>query len=115
MTAPAHPSAALAGDRAVVNTRVFAVPRAELFAAFSEPARLAAWWGPQGFTNTFSKFDFRPGGDWHLTMRGPDGKVYENVSRFVVTDTPERIVYEHLGPLHWYRMTITLGSSNIAV
>jgi hypothetical protein len=35
MTAPAHPSAALAGDRAVVNTRVFAVPHVELFAAFS--------------------------------------------------------------------------------
>lgn len=109
MTGPANPPTDPAADRAVVNTRVFAVPRAELFGAFSDPARLAAWWGPQGFTNTFAKFEFRPGGDWHLTMRGPDGSLYENVSRFVVTDAPERIVYEHLGPMHWYRMTITLA------
>jgi hypothetical protein len=42
-------------------------------------------------------------------MRGPDGSLYENVSRFVVTDALERIVDEHLVPLHWYRMTITLA------
>jgi uncharacterized protein YndB with AHSA1/START domain len=109
MTAPANPPADPAADRAVVNTRVFDVPRAVLFRAFSDPARLAAWWGPQGFTNTFTKFEFRPGGDWHQAMRGPDGSVYENVSRFVTIDAPERIVFEHLGPMHWYRMTITLA------
>ena len=40
-----------------------ATPRA-VFAAFEEPDRLARWWGPSGFTNTFECFEFRPGGRW---------------------------------------------------
>ena len=30
----------------------------DVFAAFSEANRLAAWWGPDGFTNTFEQFEF---------------------------------------------------------
>ncbi len=69
---------------------------------------MARWWGPAGFANTFHKFEFRPGGEWHLTMHGPDGTDYENVSRFSEIQAPERIVFEHLRPGHWYRMSILL-------
>ena len=37
-----------------------------VFAAFEEE-RLARWWGPDGFTNTFHEFSFTPGGRWSLT------------------------------------------------
>lgn len=93
--------------RTVVNTRVFPVTRAVLFRAFSDQAQLTAWWGPEGFKNTFHRFEFRPGGAWHLTMHGPTGTDYENVSRFIETK-PVRIVYEHLRPGHWYRMAMSL-------
>ena len=55
---------------------------AQVFAAMSDPARVARWWGPDGFKNTIRQFDFRPGGSWLLTMHGPDGKDYPNESRF---------------------------------
>ena len=55
---------------------------AQVFAAMSDPARVARWWGPDGFKNTIHQFDFRPGGSWLLTMHGPDGKDYPNESRF---------------------------------
>lgn len=76
---------------ALVNTRVFAAPREALFAAFSDPARLAQWWGPAGFTNVFHEFDFRPGGRWHFTMRGPDGASYELEKVFAEIVPPARI------------------------
>ena len=35
-----------------------------------DPARIARWWGPAGFTNTIHTFDFRPGGEWRRSA-GP--------------------------------------------
>ncbi len=81
---------------AFVTTRVFPVPADMLFAAFSDPAMLAQWWGPEGFTNTIQEFDFRPGGAWRITMRAPNGAEYPNESRFLEI-TPVRVVFEHIG------------------
>ncbi|MFZ1377696.1 MAG: SRPBCC domain-containing protein [Geothrix sp.] len=54
-----------------------------VYAAIQDPARLARWWGPDGFTNTFHTFEFRPGGSWLFTMHGPDGTDYPNQSEFL--------------------------------
>lgn len=50
----------------------------QVFAAFADPALLARWWGPNGFTNTFAVLEFREGGAWTFTMHGPDGRDYAN-------------------------------------
>lgn len=34
----------------------------QVFAAISDPERLARWWGPAGFTNTFKVCEFKKGG-----------------------------------------------------
>ena len=94
-------------DREIVSTRLFDAPREVVFQAFSDPVQLAQWWGPNGFTNTITKFDFRPGGDWHLTMHGPDGTNYRNESVFVEIIEPERIVYDHLRTMHRFLMAMT--------
>ncbi|QDT71880.1 SRPBCC family protein [Lacipirellula limnantheis] len=91
----------------VVNVRLFHATPTELFEAFSDPEQLAKWWGPAGFTNTIHEFDFRPGGAWRLTMHGPNGADFENESQIVEYVKPDRIVFDHLGPMHLYRMTMT--------
>ncbi len=70
----------------------------EVFAAISDPARLARWWGPAGFSNTFETFEFRAGGRWLFTMHGPDGKNYPNESRFleIVPNVLVRIQHTNL-------------------
>jgi uncharacterized protein YndB with AHSA1/START domain len=68
---------------------------AQVFAAMSDPERVARWWGPDGFTNTIHRFDFRPGGTWLLTMHGPDGKDYPNESRFTRLSSGELFEIEH--------------------
>jgi uncharacterized protein YndB with AHSA1/START domain len=93
-------------DRAFVHSRVVDAPRERVFRAFSDPVRLARWWGPKGFSSTFSEFDFRPGGAWQFVMHGPDGKDYPNESIFKEVVPQERVVLEHtLG--HHFWMTIT--------
>ena len=70
-------------ERTLPTCRVLPVPRAQVWAAFSDPTRLAQWWGPSGFRNSFHQFDFSPGGRWLHTLHGTDGRDYANESRFV--------------------------------
>lgn len=70
-------------DREFVHFRLVEAPRERVFKAFSDPARLARWWGPHGFGSTFHEFDLRPGGAWRFVMHGPDGANYPNQSVFV--------------------------------
>jgi uncharacterized protein YndB with AHSA1/START domain len=91
----------------IVNTRVFEFPRDRVFGAFENPASLAQWWGPNGFTNTINTFEFRPGGAWRYVMHGPNGADYDNESEFIELVRPEKIVLEHLRPMHRFRMIMT--------
>ena len=89
------------------RSKVIPASTAAIYAAISDPARMARWWGPAGFTNTIHDFQFRPGGSWLLTMHGPDGKDYPNESRFARI-VPERLVeIEHLSG-HHFVLTIEL-------
>lgn len=83
-------------DRQIISARVFDVPRDQLFEAWTDPEKLAKWWGPRGFTNTFHIFDQTPGGYWHFVMHGPDGTDYQNQCIFLEIVKPERIVFDHV-------------------
>jgi uncharacterized protein YndB with AHSA1/START domain len=76
--------------------REFAASPEEVFAAFEQGTLLARWWGPDGFTNTFEIFEFRPGGTWKCVMHGPDGTDYANESKFLEISRPDKIVIRHL-------------------
>jgi uncharacterized protein YndB with AHSA1/START domain len=93
--------------REILFTRILNAPRELVFKAWTDPAHIAKWWGPTGFTNTFDKFDFRPGGAWRFTMHGPNGVDYKNEIDFVEIATPERIVLRHINPPH-FTITVTL-------
>lgn len=88
------------------SVHIAATP-AEVFAAMSDPTRIARWWGPDGFRNSIHQFDFRPGGTWLLTMHGPDGKDYPNQSRFTRIVADELFEIEHLVG-HHFVLTIEL-------
>lgn len=82
----------------------------QVFAAFSDPERLARWWGPAGFTNTFRVCEFRNGGRWSYTMHGPNGGNYPNESVFAEIEAPGTIVIQHVSEPK-YRLTIRLAAS----
>jgi uncharacterized protein YndB with AHSA1/START domain len=94
-------------ESALSTERVLKASAREVFAAFSDPEKLAHWWGPEGFTNTFHHFDFSTDGRWVYTMHGPKGANYENESVFREIEPDARIVIEHVVK-PWYRLTITL-------
>jgi uncharacterized protein YndB with AHSA1/START domain len=83
-------------DRKIVVVRVFDAPRNVVWDAWSDPEQLKLWFGPNGFTNTFEEFDFRPGGHWRFVMHGPDGTNFKNHNQFIEIKKPELIVMDHL-------------------
>jgi uncharacterized protein YndB with AHSA1/START domain len=82
----------------------------QVFAAISDPQRLARWWGPAGFTNTFNVFEFRPDGQWKFVMHGPDGSDYPNENVFAEIEPSRNVVIDHVSPPK-FRLTITLTPS----
>ena len=93
--------------RSDARSRLIAASPADVYAALIDPARLARWWGPNGFRNTIHTFDPRPGGTWTLTMHGPDGTDYPNESRFTRLEPRRLFEIEHLSG-HHFILTVEL-------
>jgi len=86
-------------DRELIITRELNAPIELVWEVWTDPEHLAQWWGPEGFTNTISKMDMKPGGEWDLVMHGPDGTDYKNKSVFREIVKYRKIVYDHvIGP-----------------
>jgi uncharacterized protein YndB with AHSA1/START domain len=81
-----------------------------IFAAFTDSDRLAKWWGPTGFSNTFKQFQFKPGGKWSFVMHGPDGANYPNEAEFVDIVPNNKIVIRHHSQPN-FTLTIIITSS----
>lgn len=78
------------------TSREIPAPVEEVFAAISSPERLARWWGPAGFTNTFSVCEFKKGGRWSFIMHGPNGANYPNENVFADIEAPGKVVIQHV-------------------
>jgi uncharacterized protein YndB with AHSA1/START domain len=95
-------------DRTLFTERRLPEPPDRVWRAFADPAQLARWWGPDGFTSEFEHFDFRLGGDWHFWMVGPDGKRYWNENRSVTVEAPRRLELAHVVAPH-FTLTVNLA------
>jgi uncharacterized protein YndB with AHSA1/START domain/ketosteroid isomerase-like protein len=83
---------ASSSDKEIVITRVFDAPRELVWNVWTDPAHIAQWWGPRGFTTTVTAMDLRPGGKWRYVMHGPDGNDYPVNGVFSEVVPYERIV-----------------------
>jgi len=93
----------------ISTKRLLSAPRERVFGAWIDPSKLARWWGPKGFRNTFHRFEPVAGGTWIYTMHSPDGTDFLNKTVFVELSRPSRIVLDHLEPMHRFTMTIDLA------
>ncbi|WP_413876213.1 SRPBCC domain-containing protein [Albidovulum sp.] len=93
-----------ADDRTMVLERLIAAPVAAVWAAWSDPAALPKWWGPDGFSCRTRRIELRAGGEWVFDMIGPDGTVWPNHHRYSRFDPVGGIAYTLLwgedGPKH---------------
>ncbi len=89
-------SAPAPAERELVITRIIDAKRELVFRAWTEPERVAQWWGPKGFTNPVCDMDVRPGGALRIVMRAPDGTEYPMTGVFREIVEPERLVFTNV-------------------
>ncbi|HYL57326.1 MAG TPA: SRPBCC domain-containing protein [Candidatus Acidoferrales bacterium] len=88
----ATPSAADSADRVLVITRIFDAPRHLVWKAWTDPAHLAQWWGPHGFTLPSCQMDLRAGGAYRFHMRGPNEDDHYSQGLFREVVEPSKLV-----------------------
>jgi uncharacterized protein YndB with AHSA1/START domain len=47
-----------------------------VWSVWEDPRKLERWWGPPGYPATFTRHDFRPGGDSRYHMTAPSGELH---------------------------------------
>jgi uncharacterized protein YndB with AHSA1/START domain len=92
-------------DREIQMSRTLNAPVALVWEMWTTPEHIVNWWGPNGFTNTISQMDVKPGGEWHLMMHGPDGTDYQNKSKFEEVILHKKLVFSHMG-FPWATTTV---------
>jgi uncharacterized protein YndB with AHSA1/START domain len=80
-------------DGSLRMTRVLPVPRTDTFRALTDPAQLARWWGPRGFTIPNIDFDPRVGGTYRIAMLPPEGDLFHLSGEFQEVEPPVRLAF----------------------
>jgi uncharacterized protein YndB with AHSA1/START domain len=82
--------------RRIHITRVYDAPRELVWRAWTEPERLAEWWGKRGWSTPIASItmDVRPGGAFRLTsVSGADGAEMPLDAVYHDVVEPERLVF----------------------
>ena len=82
-----------AGEVVFKLDREFNAPRSLVWAAYTEPERLAQWWGPKGFEMLTCKVDLRSGGIFHYGMKAPNGFTMWGKLIYQEIKAPERLSF----------------------
>jgi uncharacterized protein YndB with AHSA1/START domain len=59
-----------------LRRRIAAVPRL-VYAAWTDPAMIVMWWGPEGARTLSAEAGPRPGGRYHIVFTTPDGESHD--------------------------------------
>jgi uncharacterized protein YndB with AHSA1/START domain len=78
--------------RLVVRKTIRATPE-RLFDAWTRPAQLKHWWGPQDVECVDAHVDLRIGGQYRIANRFPDGRVVWITGEFERIEPPDTLAY----------------------
>lgn len=85
-------------NRTLRTIGIFKTSIGRMWEVWTNPNHILNWWGPKGFTTTIHKMEVKEGGEWNLTMHGPEGANYPNRSIFKEIVPFKKIVFEHFNP-----------------
>jgi uncharacterized protein YndB with AHSA1/START domain len=85
--------AAAEADRTLVIERDFPATPDRVFAAWTDPAVLVRWWGPEGMGTPTCEMDLRPGGRYRTSMASPKGDSHTVSGVYQVIEPPHRLVF----------------------
>jgi uncharacterized protein YndB with AHSA1/START domain len=71
----------------------YAASPQEVWDVWENPRQLERWWGPPSYPATFTRHDFKVGGESRYYMTGPDGDLSKGYWRMSVIDEPRRLEF----------------------
>lgn len=74
-------------------TRVCPAPRERVFEFVIDPALLARWWGPRGFSIPRVDFTPRVGATYRIAMQPPEGEAFQLTGTFREVDAPSHLAF----------------------
>jgi uncharacterized protein YndB with AHSA1/START domain len=95
----------------ITITRVFDAPRELVWKAWTEPERLAQWFGARGWSNPLSNItmDVRPGGEFRVVaVSDDDGSEMPTVGVYREVVEPERLVLEEAAEDAWHEGAVSV-------
>ena len=93
MAADTPESGAPTATLTLIVRRTIRASAARLFEAWTQPAQLKQWWGPESVECVDAQVDLRVGGRYRIANRFPDGKILWIAGQFEVIEAPDRLVY----------------------
>ncbi|OHD03888.1 MAG: hypothetical protein A2885_20625 [Sphingopyxis sp. RIFCSPHIGHO2_01_FULL_65_24] len=80
----------MSNETELTISRLIKAPPSAVWDAWSDPAKLAAWWIPAPIECRVDKLDLRPGGGFVTRMREGDGAFQPHVDGCFLEAVPER-------------------------
>jgi uncharacterized protein YndB with AHSA1/START domain len=77
----------------LVVRRTIRATAERVFAAWTEPEHLVAWWGPRPVTCSAVEVDLRVGGRYRIVNALPDGTSVTIAGEFREIEAPSKLVY----------------------
>lgn len=81
------------GKQEFIFERTFDAPRELVFDVYTDPNRMADWWGPEGYPILEQEMDVRSGGSWMVAQADKDGERFSFHGVYHEVKSPERIVW----------------------
>ncbi len=82
---------ALTGKKEVTFERTYDATPSQVFAAFTDPVRVASWWASSGATLEAKAMEARTGGTWHFIETDTKGKKSHFHGEYQEVNAPTRL------------------------
>lgn len=87
------PAAAVPTKPSLTLVRRLKAPPAAVYAAWTDPALIARWWGPDAGPVLSAEADVRPGGRFSVVFRTLDGEEHNSLGVYREVVANERLVF----------------------
>ncbi len=83
----------MSSEPACSLSRDFPASPQQVFDAWTDPSRLALWWGPRESTAEVCDFQSKPGGGIRIDLRGRDGAIERMIGAMEEIEAPGMLVF----------------------
>ena len=83
----------IAAKPSLTLKRRISAPPETVFGAWTDPAKLTHWWGPEGAETLSAEMDTRVGGRYHIVFRTPDGEQHDVSGTYREVIPNEKLVF----------------------